>query len=200
MTFKDKQEEVCTLQDVVRLFSDPDNDCALKNMRELADSLNINLSDIPDFLENYAEVYLSLSFFGKCQNDVTSGLGVFSDELRLIACAPCCNVDRSAARSIEHTAENLRHLHSEVAGILHKFKEQTTEMWQDISAERYQNLKRLIIDSHKKVATNLCAITVKLAAWESFSSAAGTNTMQDKVNFVVTCISLGLDRTRSCPA
>lgn len=182
--------ETTSFRDVLLLFTDPNADAARDNLRALARSLDIQLIDIPKFLETYADVFLSLSFFQKCHDITADDLAHFLDDLRALQSA----VQGKATNDIQHVANQISGLHGDVANIMEMFRTQTEDMWQNISAERYQKMSRLITEHQEKIGANLCAITVKLNAWKQLEFSATTDSVSDKVGFVTREIGHGLDR------
>ena len=55
-----------SFEDVIKLFRDPDRKNALDKIRIMADILNINPEEIPRFMEDYGDIFLSLSYYRRC--------------------------------------------------------------------------------------------------------------------------------------
>ena len=188
--------ETRSFRDVLKLFTDPDAEDARNNLRTLAKSLEIKLIDIPKFLEDYADVFLSVSFYQKCHDDTEDDLAEFLQDLKELAHSPHLSGQSAAAGDIERVADKIHDLHREVANVIEMFSAHTEDMWQNISAARYRKMTRLITEHQERIGAILCATMVKLHAWkrESRSSSAGGI---DKVAFVTREIGYGLDRLSS---
>ncbi len=52
-----------TFEDVIRLFRDPDLTKAREKLKIMAEKLEIGLEDVPKFLEDYGDIFLSLSYY-----------------------------------------------------------------------------------------------------------------------------------------
>ncbi|MBM3535552.1 MAG: hypothetical protein FJX60_21270 [Alphaproteobacteria bacterium] len=48
---------------LIAMFSQPNKEEALRNLRLLADHLQVSLKEIPSFLEEYGDVFLSMAYF-----------------------------------------------------------------------------------------------------------------------------------------
>lgn len=179
--------------DVLKLFTDPNADAARQNLRTLANSLDIKLMQIPVFLENYADVFLSLSFYQKCHDDTEADLAEFLDDLRVLAHNPRLSSQTAAVKEIERVANKISDLHSGVANVIDRFRVRTEDMWQNISAEQYRKMSNLISDHQERIGANLCAITVKLSAWKEQATASSGEGAAEKFGFVVREISHGLE-------
>ncbi len=192
--YGDTNVKTSTFRDVLTLFTDPNADTPRENLRELASLLDIKLFQIPKFLEDYADVFLSLSFYQKCHDDTEADLGALLDDLRELAHNPRLNDNARAAREIERAANKIYALHSDVANVLEQFRERTDDMWQNMSAERYRKMSRLVVDYQAKIGAILCATSVKLRAWKEQSNSPSGHSVSDRVHFATREISYGLDR------
>lgn len=191
--YGDKDVQTDSFRDVLRLFTDPDANSARENLFDLAKLLNIELTQIPKFLENYADVYLSLSFYQKCQEDIAPNLEAFASDLQEMARNPCMNSNGSARAVLDIAEEKFRGLHGEVTNILEMFRVRTEDMWKNISAQQYQEMTRLVGAHQEKIGAILCAISVKLDAWNQLGVSDTTKSVTDKANFVNNSMIYGLD-------
>ena len=186
-----------SFHDVMKLFTDPDAAAARQNLLDLAKLLDINLIQIPQFLEDYADVFLSLSFYQKCHDDTDADLGEFVDDLRKLAHNPHLNGNTAAAANVEQTAAKIFDLHKDVANILELFRVRTEDMWQNISSERYRKMSRMVREHQEKIGAILCALSVKLEAWQRSTSPLSSDSVGDRIGFVTREIGFGLDRLSS---
>ncbi len=58
--------EITNFKDLVGLFKDPDVKKAISKLKTMAETLNIQLDQIPRFLEDYGDIFLSLSYYRNC--------------------------------------------------------------------------------------------------------------------------------------
>src|SRR5690606_2752781 len=64
--YGDKESELKSFEDVIRLFRDPDTRKVRKKLTTMAKSLDMEVEDIPRFLEDYGDLFLAISYFQKC--------------------------------------------------------------------------------------------------------------------------------------
>jgi len=72
-----KKLDIESFNDVLALFRDPDEIKARTRLEILAVKLKLQLSEVPRFLEDYGDVFLSLSYYRQCLEelkDLTFGL------------------------------------------------------------------------------------------------------------------------------
>ena len=58
--------EITNFKDLVGLFKDPDVKKAISKLKTMAETLNIQLDQIPRFLEDYGDIFISLSYYRNC--------------------------------------------------------------------------------------------------------------------------------------
>jgi hypothetical protein len=63
LVYGDGEEQSGKTEDIVDLFRDPDTDVARQNLLRLAGSLKVEVNEIPKFLDDFADIYLSLAYF-----------------------------------------------------------------------------------------------------------------------------------------
>ncbi len=163
--YEDASDEEYRFQDLVNLFTSPDMAKAKKNIIRLADLLEIKPEDLPKFLQDYGDVYLSLAYYQCCLDQTQPALDKFFDTLagikedQHLGSNPqlvkiCCDVGDKFEASV-----------LEVKSVLDIFQVRTADMWGHISAERFGNMKKLITSYQTQVGGALCSITVKMDAW-----------------------------------
>jgi hypothetical protein len=189
-------QQTSSFNDVLKLFTDPNADNARQNLRDLAKSLEIELNQIPKFLEDYADVFLSLSFYKKCHDDKIEDLSEFLDDLENLAHSPQMKGHAAAAQTIDEIACHIRDLYAKVANVLELFRVRTEDMWEEISAERYRKMSRMIVEHQESIGAILCAIIVKLDAWKQSNSASAGTSVSEKIGFITRDIGFGLERLR----
>lgn len=183
-----------SFSDVLKLFTDPNADQARQKLRDLANSLEIELIQIPKFLEDYADIFLSLSFYKKCHDDTAEDLGEFLDDLESLAHSPQMNGHAAAAQTLDKIGCHIRDLYAEVANVLELFQVRTEDMWEEISAERYRKMSAMIVEHQENIGAILCAIIVKLDAWKQRKSTSAGISVSEKTGFITRDIGFGLER------
>ncbi len=191
--YGEENEQVRSLADVLRVFTDERADQALKHLSELATQLGIDLADMPQFLEDYADVYLSLAFYQKCHEDNALGFEGLIRDFEGLTRAPSLQNKPAVTNQFETAIETFRDLYRSVGNILVALRARTAVMWEDISAERFEKMSELVVGHQEKIGALLCAITVKLNAWRRYTATAATDSAADKANYVSNYMMYGLD-------
>ncbi|MFP6687758.1 MAG: hypothetical protein VCD31_00350, partial [Alphaproteobacteria bacterium] len=56
--YGDSNADIANFDQLIGMFSNPDRDSAIRNLRTLAKKLEIEIMDVPKFLEEYADIFL----------------------------------------------------------------------------------------------------------------------------------------------
>ena len=173
--FGDDTKDVSSASEIFAMFRGVDRDEALKRIRAISDALGLEVEQIPGFLEDYGDIFLSLSYFKRSLEDIRPVFermkvwmndGIGSSHLRhnKDAMRSCELVDTQVTEAINFVLQRFK-----------AFDEASREFWKDLSKTRYAHLRRLIQSNHHAVGGVLCGLSVKMARWqEDFPSEGGS--------------------------
>ncbi|MBL8643968.1 MAG: hypothetical protein JNK21_08535 [Rhodospirillaceae bacterium] len=185
-----------TFEDVLRLFRDPDKEKARQRLMTMSETLGIDIFTIPKFLEDYADIFLSLSYYRQCLDRITPTVYEFIDGLKDIK----KNYQMRSNASLMATCEEMRGTFTDllvsVTGRLESFERSTKDMWTGLSAERFRQLERFIKAYHTTMGGILCALTVKMDAWAEAFPRANVGGPVRRADFIMTDMRHGLSMIR----
>lgn len=69
------------LESVVELFQDPDTQKVRKKLQMLSDKLSSEIQDVPLILEDYGDVFLSLSYYRQCMEKLEPQIDDFLESI-----------------------------------------------------------------------------------------------------------------------
>jgi hypothetical protein len=90
---------------LIEMFSAPDKDDALKNLKLMAAKLKINLADVPKFLEDYGDVFMSLAFYKNCLDDLIPKVMLYEEAIDELKENHQLKSDRRLMKSITYISE-----------------------------------------------------------------------------------------------
>lgn len=180
--------------DVVSLFRSPNIGNAKENILALADQLEIGPMDLPQFLEEYGDIYLSLAYYRNCMEENLPYLEDFLESLDTIQQHPSLRSNASLKRICSSIRTKLSSIILEVNSILDMFKARTEEMWKNISRATFKTMKDLITTYQVTVAGALCAITVKMNAWKKKFPEPYVGGPLSRADFVMNEMRHGMDK------
>ena len=186
--------EIQDFADVIKLFRDPDVKKALEKIKTMADMLEIQPEDIPKFMEDYGDIFLSLSYYRHCLDSIEPTITGFLeaiDELRGnfqlkndIGLMEACNLIQSTIN--ERMAA--------VTGRFENFERGTRHMWDNISAERFRKVESVISSYHTTIGGVLCALSVKMDAWARLFPDPKMGGPGKKAEFIMSEMKQGINR------
>ena len=160
-----QRTDIETLADVLRLFRDPDVETAIANLRMLARTLGVGLDQVPRVLADYADVYLSLSYYESCLQEVSPEIQDILATIAEIRASPRTSGDKGLLEACAVIEDRLSNLIAEMRGLTEQFSRRTQDAWKTISLESFEQLKALIQSFQTEIGRNLCIAVVKAKAW-----------------------------------
>lgn len=160
-----KDVSVQTFDDILTLFRNPDVKQAQGKLQQMADSLGIGLSDIPRFLEDYGDIFLSLAYYRNCLDQMVPAIGEFLKTLGIIRQVRQLEHDDELMSTCASMEATINGLMVSIAGRFENFERSTNDLWANISAERFRRVEGLIKSYHTTIGGVLCSLAVKIDAW-----------------------------------
>ena len=183
--FEERGSAIRDFQDIVRSLQTPDAALVRKNLTELARRLNVATTDLPAFLEDYGDTYLSLAYYQHCLDQNQPQLKDFFTTIQEVKDENYLKNDQSLLRTCLAVSAKLETTVQEVEDILNLFVNTTLEMWEDFSSSNFGTIKSLIKYYQTRVGGALCAITVKMNAWQNEFPVRQTGSLSRRVDFIV---------------
>ncbi|MDH5749796.1 MAG: hypothetical protein OEY85_10865 [Rhodospirillales bacterium] len=183
-------------EDIISLFKSPDVEIARDKLRIMAKTLGISLSEIPKFLEDYGDVFLSLSYFRQCLDQIHPVMESLLESLYDIRSNRQLSQDTSLMRACDMVENTFNNLMMAVSGRFENFDRSTKDMWDNISAERFRQVEDLITRYHITIGGALCALSVKMAAWHKLFPTAETGGIVKRSQIIMSDIKPGIENIR----
>ena len=155
-----------SVTDLVRLLADPKGGDARKNLRALAGELGLSVFDLPNFLNTYADLFLSVAYYRRCLDNIEGAFKVLHRELRDLGAQAEDTADLRFADSCRRANTHLKAAFLGIKMTLDTFQTQTENMWSQVSQDKFQQIEEGITSRHEELGAALCALTVKIHAFE----------------------------------
>lgn len=194
MIYGDAARNVGSYKDMLLLFMSPNQDDARKNLQNLATMLNIRITDIPMFLQDYADVYLSLAYYRHCNDDNIEKMTEFLEWLHKLQQDPIAYANRGFIRASHVVEKVVKSTADEVQYTLEMFESRTSDMWEDPTADKFQTIKKLISEYQSQIGGALCVVSVKLDAWAEQFSVNTPRGVHKQMEFIMSDMHHGLDQ------
>ena len=157
---------VDNMEQLVGQFTSPDQTEALKNLKLMADKLQIKLQEVPRFLEEYADIYMSIAYGRDCLNSLIPRIVEFGESMEEFRENYELGKDKRLMRSIDFINDTLTDVTASVVTRFESFDRASETMWDNITAESFAKVKDMVRGHHVLVGTILCSLTVKMNGWQ----------------------------------
>jgi hypothetical protein len=192
--YGDAARNVETFAEVHQLFRDPDIRKARERLALLADKLCIEMADVPRFLEDYADIFLAISYYRQCLDRVIPVITEFFvalDDLRKNFTLRANQQFQAIAKDVQDT---FSHLLRSVKNRFDIFTRLTDDMWSDLSARQFYRIERAVKAFHQVLGGVLCGLTVKMDAWVARFPDRNIGSPARRSDFIISDIRPGMKR------
>jgi hypothetical protein len=166
--------EVNDVSDIMKLLTAPNRDDALKNLRMMSQKLNVPLTEIPRFLEDYGDTFLSLAYFRSCLDKVVPQVQSFLDWVKLLDDNQMIKGDRMSKQMLDKTRDSMSGVIISLTGRFEAFNRKSADFWKDINADSFSRMKDMVFSNHRSIGGVLCGLSVKMQLWrDRFPTASG---------------------------
>ena len=190
-------QEITDFDELIAMFERPNREEALRNLRMIADRLNIELIEVPRFLEEYGDVFLSLAYYKEHLDELVPQITAFIDTIGILRQTYQLRTDTRFQQSAHYLEERLNAIIASITGRFESFNQHTSHMWANITAESFRKVRTLITGHHTTVGGVLCGLTVKMRRWqERFSHLAEEAAVLSKADFIVSEMRQGMEKVQ----
>ncbi len=163
--YGDDSKDISNFEDLVGMFKDPDVKKALAQLKKMAKKLKITIDQIPRFLENYGDIFLSLSYYNHCLDRLTPLLESFIASMKEMRKSLQARNDKNLMAEMDKVEKRITGLLSFLKRTFQDFATMSQDLWDNLSASKFEQVKDYIESTQVKVGTVLCGLTVKMNAW-----------------------------------
>lgn len=184
------------ISDIVGVFRDQNNKAALDNLRRLSKKLKVLLSQLPAFLADYGDVFLSLAYFKDRFDEITARSEFFLLRLAKLKHDDTLKSDPQILAAIDAVEGELNDIMTAIRGRFETFDNHSATLWEDLTAKSFRSVKVLIESNHAAVGGMLCGLQIKMDGFhEKFYEKEATN--RQIADYIVSNIRPGIDRIKN---
>ncbi len=191
--YGDTEVSIKDFSDVINLFKHANVRIARQKLEQLAEKLGISLVEVPKFLEDFGDIFLSLSYYKSYLDNIHPKVDAFIVGLEDIRNNYELSRDRPLMKTCDGLEEKFNYVTSEITGRFENFRRSTEDMWANISAKRFRLVEALITSHHTTIGGGLCALGVKMKAWEKRFPKANVGGPFKRAEFIMTEMRQGFE-------
>ncbi len=185
--------EITSFNDVIGLFQDPDIKKVREKLKTMSEKLSIEIQDVPLFLEDYGDVFLSLSYYRQCMEKLEPQIDDFLESLTDIRGNFQLRQNLNLMETCKTVEYTMNSMMAAVTGRFETFERYTGSMWKSVDAARFRQVKSFIEDYHTTIGATLCAVTVKMSAWTHLFPNKDAGGPARRSEFIVGEMKQGID-------
>jgi hypothetical protein len=187
--------DIQDVSDIIKMFASPNRDEAIKNLKMMAERLQVDLVEIPTFLEEYGDIFLSLAYFRRCIDEVVPEVQRFVEWMNEIRSSSEVTRDKRLVKTIETTGADITEISALITGRFESFDRKSKDFWTDINADTFRAIRKLITAHHVTIGGVLCGLAVKMDLWKH-RFANGGGGPNRRIDFVKSEILPGLNQIK----
>lgn len=192
--FGKAEVEVDSFDGMLDIFRNPDVKKVQERLELMSQKLGIGVLEIPNFLEDYADIFLSLSYYRQCLDAIVPTIDDFMESMDDFNNYLQLRNDEKLFNSCRKIREKLNESLSAISGRFESFERSTHDMWNNLSAERFRKLEKHIKGYHTSTGGVLCALSVKMDAWNHKFPVKKAGSPVRRAEFVMSEMLQGIDR------
>lgn len=161
-------------RDIVGMFRGSNAGEVRLRLSTMAERLGIPIEAIPKFLEDYGDIFMSLSYYRQCLDELLPQVQSFMDGIAMVRQSHQLAQDRSLMSAMSEIEATVNGSLSSITGKVESFERSTNDMWRDLTADRFKRIETMISHYHTSIGAALCGLSVKMSAWvDQFPTPSG---------------------------
>ena len=182
-----------SFDDVISLFRKAEPRNAIIQLKLMSEKLKIEPLEIPTFLENYGDMFLSLAYYRECLDGLLPRIDDFLDSMKELKDNPEFKVDQNLMETINLIENKINERISSISNRFENFEKCTKHMWDNVSATRFRKVESLIPSYHLSMGGVLCGLSVKIDAWSQMFPNKKSSGPARKAAFILSEMKQGID-------
>ncbi len=148
-----------------QMFMHPDVKVTRRRLETLSSKLGIPVQDVPRFLEDYGDVYLSVAYYQQCLDEIKPAVVHFVQSASEILAHSQLGRDYQISKTCNALRNKVERISRTLTEQFTEMGKSTDRLWTDSDAASFQQFRQMVESSHDRFGTLLCALTVKMLAW-----------------------------------
>jgi len=186
-----------SFDDVIKLFRSPDIKTALEKIRIMADKLNIKPEEIPRFMEDCGDIFLSLSYYRRSLDAIEPIITEYLEAMDALKDNYQFKTDKNLGQTMDEMESTINELMAAITGRFENFERGTKHMWDEISAERFRKVEELISSYHTTISGVLCSLSVKMDAWARLFPTPSVGGPGKRAEFTMSEMKQGMEKIQT---
>jgi hypothetical protein len=181
---------------ILGLFRGDNPEAVRDRLATMANRLGIPIKAIPKFLEDYGDIFMSLSYYRQCLDQLLPHVQSFKDGIAMVRSNRQLSQDMALVKVVDMIEATINVQLSSITGKIESFERSTNDMWRDLTADKFRKIEGMISHYHTSIGGALCALSVKMQAWtDQFPNSSGG--VGRRAAFIMSDMRQGIERIQA---
>jgi hypothetical protein len=192
--FGDGKEESENTRDFHAFFRNPDVALVQERLKNLSQKTSIPLPEIPDFLLNYRDLFLSTLYYRENLESLVPELNRFWLWIADLKNQKEVSSSPGSMARCRKVMGMMRFLFISTRERLTQFRGAFDVFWDDMNPGSFAKLRRQIEDNHTSMGAVLCALGVKMRDWSQVFPDNRSASVAQRIQYIMAELEPGLDK------
>jgi hypothetical protein len=190
--FGQGRDDLHTAEGLQKIFRDPDMARAKENLKIMAERTGIPLPEIPKFLEEYSDVFLSVAYYRYGFESIGPDIDRFLVWMRDLRAHRETVASPKVAAQCKDVEDAMRFLGNSIRERLAQFQTGFETFWKNINRESFLLMQKQIEENHASMGAVLCGLIVKMNLWKKTFPDNNIGGPATRIKFALTELEPGL--------
>ncbi len=191
------REDLKTPAGLTKIIQDTDINKVKANLQLMADTTGIPLGDIPEFLQDYSDVYLSVAYYRYSFESVGADIERFLFWIDELKTSREVTSNPISMKQCKITEAIMRFLQASIRERLVKFRSSFEMFWIDINRDSFLEMRKQIEENHGTMGGVLCGLVVKMNGWKKEFPNPTSGSPSARLKFVISEMEPGLIKVKN---
>src|SRR6201999_3520906 len=147
-------------KDILSMFRGESAQSVRERLGMMAEKLGIPIERIPKFLEDYGDIFMSLSYYRQCLDQLLPHVDNFMQDVIILRGNHQLAQDKSLMGVLGMIESTVNGRLANITGKIESFERSTNDMWRDLNGDRFKRIEALVSRYHTSIGSALCALSV----------------------------------------
>jgi hypothetical protein len=194
--FGDEDVIITDFSDILALFRDPDLRRAQGKLKAMSKKLDVKPLEIPQFLERFGDIFLSLSYYRQSLDEVAPVVHEFNESIGKMQANHQLKSDLNLMNTCGMVQDTVDTALAGVRKRFDDFDQSTRNMWDNPSAAQFENIRKITQDCYHVMGGVLCGVSVKMRAWNDRFPDIDTGGPVKRAEFIIQQMQQGINQIK----